>query len=80
MKAKIQELETALAATRLQPQSEPQSPEDPSSDDLFDQTYSRVKTDNEPSGTLGIDQEGIARYYGENSLSEVSNRHIFQLK
>lgn len=76
MTARIKELETALSASRLRPQSELRPPGGINPEGVLDFAYPRLKAESDYSGTLGIDQEGVASFYGENSASEVQDYHV----
>ena len=72
MTEKIKELETALAESRMHPRADLWSPQDLVSNTVPNHADTGHKPDGDFSGTLGIDAEGVARYHGENSASEVS--------
>lgn len=70
MSAKIKELESALAAAHLQIRSQPGSPADEV--DSKGVTGCRRRMYGVGTGSLAIDKEGLSRYYGDTSASEVS--------
>lgn len=72
MTTEIKELESTLAASRLQTYLGRQSPDGLACGDMFVYSQRRFKADNDSSGTLGIDQDGVAKYFGETSDSDVS--------
>ena len=70
MTAKIKELESALAAAHLQIRQQSDPPEDLPSGKGF--TGSRRRSYGVGTGSLAINNEGLARYFGDTSASEVS--------
>lgn len=71
MSAKIKELESALAAAHLQIRTRSTSPEDRQPENKG-VTGARRRMYGLGTGSLAIDEEGLSRYYGDTSASEVS--------
>lgn len=72
MTAKIKELEDALAAAHLQIRqstSEPPEETHPTHEGLVD---ARRRSYGTGTGSLALDDEGRAQYYGDTAASEVS--------
>ena len=71
MSAKIKELESALAAAHLQLQATPEEPEDTDTRDPKKHGTSRQRMYGDSAGSLAIDPNGIAVYFGDTAASEV---------
>lgn len=69
MSVKIKELEGALAAAHLQIRTQSDSPED--APEKKGHAGARRRSYGVGTGSLAIDGEGLARYYGDTSASEV---------
>lgn len=74
MSAKIKELESALAAAHLQIRSQSDSPQDETEGKGL--IGCRRRMYGVGTGSLAIDNEGLSRYYGDTSASEVCVEHI----
>lgn len=71
MTAKIKELESALAVAHLQIRSRPDPPDECQPENKGT-TGARRRMYGVGTGSLAIDKEGLSRYYGDTSASEVS--------
>ena len=67
--AKIKELEDALAMAHLQIRAQSEPPEDKT--EAKELTGARRRVCGVASGSLAIDREGLSRYFGDTSASEV---------
>jgi hypothetical protein len=75
MTAKIKELEFALAAAHLQIRANSDPPESPG-DTTKSLRDNRRRSCGVGTGSLAIDNEGVARYFGDTSAPEVSSQGL----
>lgn len=75
MASKIKELESALAAARLQMNASVDPPEECDGREPDNQRPIRRRAYGEGSGTLAINEDGVSNFHGDTAQSEVSTLH-----